>query len=102
MELFGATMEVLGAAANIAGASIIVIGALNATARFLLRKRRRENPPPGKLRRELGQAFLLGVEFLIAADIVRASLMPPESNSLFLFSITALIQTVFSTVGAHL
>jgi uncharacterized membrane protein len=84
MELFDAILEILGAAVNVAGATIIVAGTLTATARFLFAKRREGPSPLDKFRQDLVRAVLLGVEFLIAADVVRALVMPPEANSLFL------------------
>src|SRR3984885_3928600 len=60
-----------------AGAAIIFVGAVIAFARFLLIVFRREGMDPfAKLRLELGRFLVLGLEFQLAADILRPAVAP--------------------------
>jgi uncharacterized membrane protein len=65
-------VEVVGKAVDVAGIVIIVGGAVVATLLSFDRARREgvSNAYP-VYRRSLGRAILLGLEFLVAADIVR-------------------------------
>ena len=60
-----------------AGAAIIFAGAVIAFARFLLIAFRREGMDPfAQLRLDLGRFLVLGLEFQLAADILRTAVAP--------------------------
>src|ERR1700727_395918 len=60
-----------------AGAAIIFVGAVIAFARFVLVAFRREGMDPFALRRLcLGRFLVLGLEFQLAADILRTAVAP--------------------------
>jgi uncharacterized membrane protein len=60
-----------------AGAAIIFVGAVIAFARFLLIAFRREGMDPfAQLRLDLGRFLVLGLEFQLAADILRTAVAP--------------------------
>jgi uncharacterized membrane protein len=60
-----------------AGAAIIFVGAVIAFARFLLIAVRREGMDPfAQLRLDLGRFLVLGLEFQLAADILRTAVAP--------------------------
>src|SRR5580704_13995672 len=60
-----------------AGAAIIFVGAVIAFVRFLLIAFRREGMDPfAQLRLDLGRFLVLGLEFQLAADILRTAVAP--------------------------
>jgi uncharacterized membrane protein len=58
---------------ELAGVAIIVVGAAVASALYLARVARREDGTEAfhRFRSGFGRAILLGLEFLVAADIIR-------------------------------
>jgi uncharacterized membrane protein len=71
MEYFRKIVEIAGTTIDAAGVLIIVIGALVATWRFLLQWRGVTGLSYRRYRQDIGMAVLLGLEFLIAGDIIR-------------------------------
>lgn len=89
-------MDGVGTAVDAVGVFIIVVGALLATGRFLLRRQ----AEPGKLyrlyRQDLGRAILLGLEFLIAGDIIRTVVVAPTLENVVILGLIVLIRTFLS------
>ena len=82
-----------------AGLAAIVIGAAYATLRFFLGLRRRGEEglhPFASYRSDLGRAILLGLEFLVAADIVHTVAIEPTLESLYVLAGIVLIRTFLS------
>jgi uncharacterized membrane protein len=70
-------VNVLVQVVEAAGAAIIFAGAVIAFVRFLLVAFRREGMDPfAKLRLDLGRFLVLGLEFQLAADILRTAVAP--------------------------
>ncbi len=65
------------------GAGVMLCGSLGAFIRFAFRAIRAETAPDpyDELRRNLGRSILLGLEVLIAADIVRTIIVDPTLES---------------------
>ena len=81
---FGTIVEWVGKGIEAAGVATVVIGALIATAQFVLGQRQNAEMVAYRLYRErLGRVILLALEFLVAGDIIR----------------TVAIQPTFTTVG---
>lgn len=82
---------------EIVGILIIVVGAFAALARFL-RDRFRAAPDDGvaAFRSNLGRSILLGLEFLVAADIVNTVAVEPTLESLGVLGGIVLIRTFLS------
>jgi uncharacterized membrane protein len=81
MERFREIMDVVGTAVDAAGVSVMVIGAIIATARFLLRSQTDALNAYRASRQDLGRAILLGLEFLVAGDIIRAVVVDPTLDN---------------------
>lgn len=64
------TVEFVGLVVDGVGVAVIVFGLIVATARFVVIARKVADPYRS-LRQDLGRGILLGLEFLIAADIIR-------------------------------
>ena len=64
-------MEGVGTTVDAVGVLVIVAGAILATGRFLFRRREAPDNSYRLYRQSLGRAILLGLEFLVAGDIIR-------------------------------
>ena len=85
-------------AIEIFGIGIIVIGALVSTALFAVRVLRQtyDDDPYQSYRSSLGRAILLGLEFLVAADIIGTVAIEPTLESLAVLAGIVLIRTFLS------
>jgi uncharacterized membrane protein len=93
---FQETIEAIGRVIDAAGVAAMVIGAAIATyiaARDLLR--RRDNVYRA-YRRFLGRSILLGLELLVAADIIRTVAITPTLESVAVLAAIVLIRTFLS------
>lgn len=95
---FVAIVEMLGRLMEGIGVAVIVIGALLATLRFFQGARHRGGPTPRykTFRTGVAQAILLGLEFLVAGDIIRTVAIEPTFNSVGVLAIIVLIRTFLS------
>ena len=64
-------IETVGKAIDAVGVAVIAIGALISAMFALSRLRRRTGEVYRTFREQLGRSILLGLEFLVAADIIR-------------------------------
>ena len=87
--------EVIGTAVDALGVAAIVVGVVAATATAALRLRRRE-PTYQAYRRQIGRSILLGLEFLVAADIIRTVAVDPSFGSVGVLAVIVLIRTFLS------
>lgn len=95
MEPFKALMDAVGTGIDAAGVAVIVLGAAYATAVFL--KRPREPGAYLLYRQTLGRAILLGLEFLVAGDIIRTVAVSPTLSNVVVLAAIVLIRTFLST-----
>ena len=91
-------MEGVGKAVDAAGVSAIVIGAVIATliAAAALVRRRTEDGIYHRYRQRLGRSILLGLELLVAADIIRTVAVTPTFESVGVLALIVLIRTFLS------
>ena len=84
---------------EIVGIAIIVMGSFAALAVFLFRMAT-DSAPRGPLvaalRSNLGRSILLGLEFLVAADIINTVAVEPTVQSLIVLAGIVLIRTFLS------
>jgi len=86
-----------GTAIEILGISIILIGVLVCTFRFIYKLGRQPfNSIYISTRNSLGQTLLLGLEVLVAADIVRSITGTPNLESILILGLIVLIRTFLS------
>ncbi|WP_336085760.1 DUF1622 domain-containing protein [Nocardia sp. SSK8] len=93
---FTEIIETAGKALDGAGVAAIVVGALVATVRFALSWRGNFEPAYSTYRRGLGRAILLGLEFLVAADIIRTVAVAPSFTSVGVLALIVLVRTFLS------
>lgn len=94
---FQQIMETVGKAVDAAGVAAIVLGATVATviaASALLR--RADEDIYRRYRRSLGRSILLGLELLVAADIIRTVAVTPTFESVGVLALIVLIRTFLS------
>lgn len=97
MEAFYKTFaHTAGVATEVAGIAVILIGGLVATGVFLLRLSRGERNAYSHYRSNLGRAILLGLEFLVAADIIGTVALEPSFENLGVLAGIVLIRTFLS------
>ncbi len=96
---FEETVERIGRIMEGAGIAVIVAGAAIATVLFLYQMRRGGpvDAPYERYRRGLGRAILLGLEFLVAGDIIRTVAIEPTFRSLGILAVIVAIRTFLST-----
>ena len=79
------------------GVGVIVVGALFATARYLGDLRSGASKDSfDRFRANLGRAILLGLEFLVGADIIATVTAPLTLDSIGLLGLLVLIRTLLS------
>ncbi|WP_149955921.1 DUF1622 domain-containing protein [Zafaria cholistanensis] len=94
---FHTAMDAVGKAVDIAGVAAIVIGAAVATLQAAAAlARRRGGDTYGTYRRRLGRSILLGLELLVAADIIRTVAVAPTFDSVGVLALIVLIRTFLS------
>ena len=93
---FGGTIELVGKSIDIAGVAIIVVGLLLATIRAGLQLRQHIPDSYRNFRQQLGRSILLGLELLVAADIIRTVAVTPTLNSVLILGGIVLIRTFLS------
>lgn len=96
MENFRQLMEVVGTAVDGVGVFIVAAGALVATARLLVRRRHNTGNYYSSYRQDIGRAILLGLEFLIAGDIIRTVVVAPTIQNVLVLGLIVLIRTFLS------
>ena len=74
-------MELLGIGVDPVGVLIIVVGASFSTVQYLIGFARKQTDAYQSYRHALGRAILLGLEFLIAGDIIRTVAIEPTLYS---------------------
>jgi uncharacterized membrane protein len=95
---FKEAVENVGKGVDAFGVAIIVIGSAIATAMFLARLRGRADSLVSyrAYRQALGRAILLGLELLVAADIIRTVAVAPSFTSVGVLAIIVAIRTFLS------
>jgi uncharacterized membrane protein len=96
MERFRSLVEIAGTALDAAGVLVVVGGALVATARLLLHRLSSMGEYYRDFRQDLGRAIVLGLEFLIAGDIIRTVVVAPTLQNVLVLGLIVLIRTFLS------
>ncbi|WP_194826537.1 DUF1622 domain-containing protein [Nocardia sp. XZ_19_231] len=95
---FTEVIETAGQVLDGAGVAAIVIGGFIGTVRFLrqLAEHKEFELAYNTYRRGLGRAILLGLEFLVAADIIRTVAISPTFTSVGVLALIVLVRTFLS------
>ena len=96
MEFYHELMELTGRVLDAVGVLVIVFGAVIASARFAARPKISGTDRYRTYRQDLGRAILLGLEFLIAGDIIRTMGVAPTLENVFILALIVVIRTFLS------
>jgi uncharacterized membrane protein len=93
---FVEAVETTGKVIDGVGVAVIAIGALLAAAVTFARRRSQGEDSYEVFRRRLGRSILLGLEFLVAADIIRTVAITPNAQSVAILGGIVAIRTFLS------
>lgn len=98
MDWFNLAIEYVCVLIESAGTIVIVSGMAVAAYQHLARDRntREARDPLDEARQHIGRAILLGLEFLVAADIIRTISVEPNLENVSVLAIVVLIRTFLS------
>lgn len=96
MNTFRSVMEWVGLAFDATGVIVIAVGALTAAWRLLVGAPASGTTGIRRFRQEFGGAIVLGLEFLVAGDIIRTVVVAPTLENVAVLAIIVLIRTVLS------
>src|SRR5215467_4107243 len=94
--VYNDVIEKIGMTIDAAGVVIIVTGAAIAFVASVVRLSRRESEVYRRFRQQLGRAILLGLELLVAGDIVRTVAASSGLTSVAVLAAIVLIRTFLS------
>lgn len=97
-EWFESALHHIALAAEVAGVAVIVLGAAVAVADGLrqLASGSHRRPDYRRFRSTLARGILLGLEFLVAADIIGTVAVEPTLENLYVLGLIVLIRTFLS------
>ena len=97
-EHFKDAVDAISKVIDGAGVAVIVIGLVLATVVFLLAQRRRTGRDESfrLYRQQVGKAILLGLEFLVAADIIRTVAVAPTFQGVGVLAVVVAVRTFLS------
>src|SRR5216683_7609176 len=95
---FKQAVELAGTGFEVAGVSILVIGAVAAFVMYVIALVRHKDGPQAyrDLRRDLGKAILIGLELLVAADIIRSVALDPTFATIGVLGLIVVVRTFLS------
>jgi uncharacterized membrane protein len=94
--VYNDVIEKIGMTIDAAGVVIIVTGAAIAFVASAVRLSRGESDVYRRFRQQLGRAILLGLELLVAGDIIRTVAASPNLTSVGVLAAIVLIRTFLS------
>ena len=92
---FQPVVELVGKTVDAVGVAVVVLGAILATGSAARRLRRGE-PSYQPYRRQIGRSILLGLEFLVAADIIRTVAVAPSFRGVGVLAVVVAVRTFLS------
>ena len=96
---FREVVEAVGKATDAIGVAITVVGLVFALGVFGWRAARPSEPPIDayrELRRTIGRSILLGLELLVAGDIIRTVAISPTFTSVGVLAVIVTVRTFLS------
>ena len=94
--VYNDVIDKIGMTIDAAGVAIIVVGAAIGFVASAVRLSRRETDVYRRFRQQLSRAILLGLELLVAGDIVRTVAASPSLTSVAILAAIVLIRTFLS------
>jgi uncharacterized membrane protein len=95
--MFSGWIELVGSALDLIGVVVIALGLLIAALRYVFGSfSETALNAYQQLRQDIGRAILLGLEILVAADIIRTVAVTPTLDSVIILGVIVLIRTFLS------
>jgi uncharacterized membrane protein len=95
--MFSGWIETIGATLDLVGVALIVIGLVLAAGRYVSNYfSEAALNAYQRLRQDIGRAILLGLEVLVAADIIRTVAVTPTVTSVLILAGIVIIRTFLS------
>lgn len=88
-------VELVSLAIDVVGVLVIVAGLAIATFRFAA-SRAKDTAGYHQFRQDLGRGILLGLEFLVASDIIRTVAVEPTLEGVLVLGLIVLVRTFLS------
>lgn len=89
-------IEIASEAIEVVGVAIIVIALARATGRYLYYVARDPVAAYDRYKVNIGKGLLLGLEFLVAADVVRTVVLEPTLDNLATLGLLVVVRTFLS------
>jgi uncharacterized membrane protein len=96
MEAFQHVVTLVGIGVDAVGVAAIVVGTLVASVRAAVQVLRHEADVYRVYRRRIGRSILLGLEFLVAGDIIRTVAVQPTFTNVGVLALIVAIRTFLS------
>ena len=95
---FKHVVDLFGVGFELAGVAVLVIGVLQALVTYLITFFRQRDAPIAyhDLRQKVGKSILLGLELLVAADIIRSVAIDPTFASVGVLGLIVAVRTFLS------
>ena len=93
---FGDVMSIIGLVLDSMGVALVALGAVYALVRALRPSANQATDRYRALRVDLGRAILLGLEFLIAGDIIRSVVVAPNFTNVAVLGLIVVVRTFLS------
>ncbi len=95
---FKRVLDLFGTGFELAGVAVLVIGTLLALVTYLIAFFRQRDAPKAyhDLRQKVGRSILLGLELLVAADIIRSVAIDPTFASVGVLGLIVVVRTFLS------
>ena len=95
---FKHVVDLFGVGFELAGVAVLVIGVLQALVTYLIAFFRQRDAPIAfhDLRQKVGKSILLGLELLVAADIIRSVAIDPTFASVGVLGLIVVVRTFLS------
>jgi len=81
---------------EVLGVSVIILGALFSIIMFFIDTIKKNDSPYDTLRKRLGRSILLGLEFLVAGDIISTVAIKPTISTVVVLAVIVIIRTFLS------
>ncbi len=89
-------IPILTLAIELAGVGVILLGIIYGGFAFLRSTIKKEESPYEQLRQRLGRSILLGLELLVAGDIINTVAIEPTMDSVLVLGAIVFIRTFLS------
>jgi len=96
IELVGLSIDAAGVAVIVIGLAAAGVGYIRSAARGKAGQADSSADPYTRLRQNVGRAILIGLELLVAADIIRTVVVDPTLGSVAVLGMVVLIRTFLS------